>query len=54
MSQKPSRLRTEHLITLDPLTEAQENVFTSWKDGFNLVLSGSQVQVKPLFQPIYH
>lgn len=41
MSQKPSKLRIEHLITLDPLTEAQENVFESWKDGFNLVLSGS-------------
>jgi phosphate starvation-inducible PhoH-like protein len=41
MSQKPSKLRTEHLITLEPLTKSQENVFASWKDGFNLVLSGS-------------
>lgn len=41
MSQKPSKLRIEHLITLDPLTKSQENVFSSWKDGFNLVLSGS-------------
>ena len=41
MSQKPSRLRTEHLVTLEPLTEAQGYVFDSWKDGFNLVLSGS-------------
>jgi len=41
MSQRPSRLRTEHLVTLEPLTEAQSFVFESWKDGFNLVLSGS-------------
>lgn len=41
MSQKPSKLRIEHLITLDPLTKSQESVFASWKDGFNLVLSGS-------------
>jgi phosphate starvation-inducible PhoH-like protein len=41
MSQKPSKLRIEHLITLEPLTKSQENVFASWKDGFNLVLSGS-------------
>lgn len=41
MSQKPSKLRIEHLITLDPLTKSQENVFSSWKEGFNLVLSGS-------------
>lgn len=40
-SQKPSRLRTEHLITLDPLTRAQEDVFNSWKEGYNLVLSGA-------------
>ena len=41
MSQKPSKLRIEHLITLEPLTKSQDNVFASWKDGFNLVLSGS-------------
>lgn len=41
MTQRPSRLRTEHLITLEPLTKSQEYVFESWKDGFNLVLSGS-------------
>lgn len=41
MSQKPSKLRIEHLITLDPLTKSQETVFSSWKEGFNLVLSGS-------------
>lgn len=40
-AQKPARLRLEHLITLDPLTKSQEEVFTSWKEGFNLVLSGS-------------
>ena len=32
-AQKPARLRLEHLITLDPLTKSQEEVFTSWKEG---------------------
>ena len=41
MSQKPSRLRLEHLTTLDPMTKNQEIAFKSWKEGFNLVLSGS-------------
>jgi phosphate starvation-inducible PhoH-like protein len=41
MNKKPSKLRTEHLITLDPLTKSQEAVFKSWKEGVNLVLSGS-------------
>lgn len=41
MNKKPNRLRLEHLITLDPLTKSQEEVFKSWKEGFNLVLSGS-------------
>ena len=40
-SQKPSKLRTEHLVSLSPLTKSQEAVFASWKEGFNLVLSGS-------------
>ena len=39
--QKPSRLRIEHLNTLEPMTKNQEKVFTSWKENFNLVLSGS-------------
>jgi phosphate starvation-inducible PhoH-like protein len=39
--QRPSRLRTEHLVSLSPLTKSQEAVFASWKEGFNLVLSGS-------------
>lgn len=38
---KPTRLRLDHLITLDPLTKAQERVFKSWDDGYNLCLSGS-------------
>lgn len=41
MTQKPSRLRLEHLTTLDPMTKNQEIAFKSWKEGFNLVLSGS-------------
>ena len=41
MSQRPSRLRLEHLTKLSPLTKAQKNVFSSYKEGFNLVLSGS-------------
>lgn len=41
MNQKPTRLKTDHLITLSPLTKSQETVFKSWKEGFNLVLSGS-------------
>lgn len=41
MSQKPSRLRYEHLTKLDPLTKAQKTVFASYKEGFNMVLSGS-------------
>ena len=41
MSQKPSKLRLEHLKTLEPMTKNQEIAFNSWKEGFNLVLSGS-------------
>jgi len=38
---KPTRLRIDHLVTLDPLTNAQADVFRAWRDGFNLCLSGS-------------
>lgn len=38
---KPTRLRIDHLVTLEPLTNAQGEVFKAWKDGFNLCLSGS-------------
>ena len=41
MSQKPSKLRLEHLRTLEPMTKNQSESFNSWKEGFNLVLSGS-------------
>ena len=41
MNKKPLKLKTDHLITLSPLTKSQETVFKSWKEGFNLVLSGS-------------
>lgn len=40
-SSKPTRLRLDHLVQLEPLTKAQERVFKSWDDGFNLCLSGS-------------
>mgnify|MGYP007000115891 len=38
MSQKPSKLRLEHLRTLEPMTKNQEIAFQSWQEGFNLVL----------------
>jgi len=41
MSTKPVRLRYDHMVTLEPLTRAQERVFKSWDDGFNLCLSGA-------------
>ena len=39
--QRPSRLRLEHLTTLDLLTKNQENAYKSFKEGFNLVLDGA-------------
>lgn len=38
---KPTRLRFDHLRSLEPLTQAQQRVFKSWDDGYNLCLSGS-------------
>jgi len=37
----PVKLRLEHLRKIDFLTKKQEDVFTSWEKGFNLVLNGS-------------
>ena len=38
--QKPSKLRIEHLVKLEPLTANQGKAFESYKEGQNLVLSG--------------
>lgn len=38
--QKPSKLRLEHLIKLEPLTANQGKAFESYKEGVNLVLTG--------------
>ena len=38
---KPQRLRLEHLRTLVPATETQEQVFKSYKDNLNLCISGA-------------
>ncbi len=38
---KPQRLRLEHLKTLEPATETQEQVFSSYKQGLNLCISGA-------------
>ena len=39
--QRPSKLRVEHLQNLKPLTKNQERVFDSYKEKYNLVLSGA-------------
>lgn len=39
-SQRPSKLRIEHLVKLEPLTANQGKAFESYKEGQNLVLSG--------------
>ena len=39
--QRPSKLRVEHLQNLKPLTKNQERVFNSYKEKYNLVLSGA-------------
>ncbi len=41
MSAKPSRLRLEHLIKREPMTEAQAEVFTAWKEKQNIAMTGS-------------
>ena len=38
---RPTRLRYEHLKNLDLLTKNQESAYKSFKDGNNLILSGS-------------
>jgi len=39
--QRPSKLRVEHLQNLKPLTKNQERVFDSYKEKYNLILSGA-------------
>ena len=39
--QRPSKLRVEHLQNSKPLTKNQERVFDSYKEKYNLVLSGA-------------
>lgn len=39
--QKPSKLRLEHLVKLQPLTANQGKAFEAYKEDMNLVLSGS-------------
>lgn len=39
--QKSLKVRLESLKTLSPITKNQEKVFQSYKDGYNLVLTGS-------------
>ena len=41
MAQKPGRLRLEHLVKRDALSDSQEKVFLGWKDNQNIVMSGS-------------
>ena len=38
---KPNRLRLEHLLKREPMTEAQAEVFSSWKDNQNIAMTGS-------------
>jgi phosphate starvation-inducible protein PhoH and related proteins len=39
--QKPQTLKIDHLVTVDPMTTGQEQVFEAYKSGSHLVLSGS-------------
>lgn len=41
MSKRPTRLRVEHLQTIDPLTDKQRDAFAFWKSDQNLILSGA-------------
>ena len=41
MSAKPSRIRLEHLIKREPMTEAQAEVFKAWKEDQNIAMTGS-------------
>ena len=38
---KPNKLRLEHLIKREPMTEAQADVFSAWKDMQNIAMTGS-------------
>ena len=38
---KPKALRIEDLLTIDPLTSGQEEVFSAYKSGSHIVMSGS-------------
>lgn len=38
---KPRKLDINHLLTFDPMTQGQEEVFEAYKSGNHLVLSGS-------------
>lgn len=39
--QKPQTLKIDHLVTVDPMTAGQEQVFSAYKSGSHLVLNGS-------------
>lgn len=39
--QKPQTLKIDHLLTVDPMTTGQEQVFSAYKSGSHLVLNGS-------------
>ena len=40
-TRKPTKLKAEHLKTVNPLTEHQKEAFSSYNNGQNLVLSGA-------------
>ena len=40
-SAKPTKLRLEHLRSLEPITKAQESVFEAFKKNYHMVLSGA-------------
>ena len=35
------RLKIDHLLTYDPITDNQEEAYSAWDDGDHLVLCGS-------------
>ena len=40
-SAKPTKLRLEHLVNIEPVTENQERAFDHFNKDYNLILSGS-------------
>lgn len=38
---KPMKLKLDHLVIIEPITENQQKAFNSYKKGYNLCLSGS-------------